>query len=97
MDKKQREAIALFRYGLIAPVLHENVISQGRYFRGIAQKEYDVPYIGRRSYKVSAFKSWLRKYKMGNIDALKPRARSDKGSSRKIDKGAPKACAIPMM
>lgn len=86
MSRDRKEEIALFRYGLIAPVIHENVRSQAKYFRQISLKEFDVPHIGRRRYKVSAFKSWLRSYKIGGIDALMPQVRSDKGISRKIDK-----------
>jgi transposase InsO family protein len=85
MDNKKREEIALFRYGIIAPCIHESVKSQMRYFRDMSLKEFDLPYIGRRRYKVSAFKCWLRNYKIGGIDALKPRERLDKGKSRKID------------
>jgi len=85
MDEKKREEIALFRYGLIAPVIHENVQSQMKYLREISAKEYDVPYTGRRRYRVSALKSWLRSYRMGGIDALRPKERLDKNKSRKID------------
>lgn len=44
MDEKKREEISLFRYGLIAPVIHENVLSQMKYFREISAKEYEVPH-----------------------------------------------------
>ena len=88
MENKKKDEIALFRYGIIAPVIHENVHSQSKYFREIAGKEFDVPHIGRKSYKVSAFKSWLRKYKSGNIKSLEPKIRNDKGKSRKIDEDA---------
>lgn len=56
MDSKKKQEIALFRYGLIGPVLHDNVKSQMKYFTRLSLKQYDVPYIGRRCYKVSAFK-----------------------------------------
>lgn len=84
MDEKKREEISLFRYGLIAPVIHENVLSQMKYFREISAKEYEVPHTGKRRYRVSALKSWLRSYRMGGIDALKPKERVDKNKSRKI-------------
>lgn len=82
---KNKEDMALFRYGIIAPVIHENVKNQAQYFRDISEKEFDVPGIGRRRYKVSAFKSWLRKYKADKIKALMPKEREDKGTSRKIN------------
>ncbi len=85
MDKKKKEEIALFRYGIIAPVIHENVASQNSYFKDVCQKELNVPHIGKKRYRVSGLKSWLAKYKNGNIKALEPKVRLDKGVSRKID------------
>ncbi len=87
MDDKKREEIALFRYGLISQVLNQAVEGQMKYFREIAAKEYDVPNQGRRKYRVSAFKSWLKKYRKHGFDGLKPKHRSDAGQSRKIDEG----------
>ncbi len=88
MDKKKKEEIALFRYGIIAPVIHENVTSQTKYFREVCEKELNVPHIGKKSYRISGLKSWLAKYKNGNIKALEPKVRLDKGVSRKIDEEA---------
>lgn len=83
-DKKQ-QAIALFRYGIIAPVLYEDRRSKIAYFNRITEKEFDVPYLGKKRYTTAALKSWLRNYRSGGFDALKPKERADKGSSRKID------------
>ena len=58
--KQKRQAVALFRYGVIAPVLHAAAGSQARY---MARKELDVPGLGRRRYSVATFKSWLRRYR----------------------------------
>ena len=59
MDEDRRKKIALFKYGLIAPVLSGNIDVQMEYFREAAKKEYDVPYLGMRKYKARTFKSWL--------------------------------------
>jgi transposase InsO family protein len=85
MDEDRRKQIALFKYGLIAPVLSGNINLKMQYFREAAKKEYDVPYIGKRKYKARTFKSWLRRYRIGGFDALMPKKRGDKGQSRKID------------
>ena len=85
MDEDRRKKIALFKYGLIAPVLSGNTGLQMKYFKEAAKKEYDVPYIGLRQYKARTFKSWLRRYRIGGFDALMPKQRGDKGLSRKID------------
>jgi putative transposase len=84
---KRGQDIALFRYRLIAPVLNESGICQMEYFRQMSQKEFDVPYLGKKRYGVGTLKSWLRGYRSSGFDALKPKVRADKGSSRKIDEG----------
>ena len=82
--KEKRQAVALFRYGVIAPVLHAAAGSQARYFGRMARKELDVPGLGRRRYSVATFKSWLRRYRQEGLDGLLPKRRSDAGRSRVI-------------
>jgi transposase InsO family protein len=84
LDEKKRKEIALFKYGLIAPVLVGNVAVQMKYFRQMSQKEHDVPYLGKRRYKPHTFKKWLNQYRRYGFDALIPKEREDKGQSRKI-------------
>ena len=87
MDGKQkRQAVALFRYGIIAPVLHTAAGTQAHYFGRMAQKELDVPGLGRRCYSVATFKSWLRRYRQEGLDGLLPKQRCDAGTSRVISK-----------
>ncbi len=86
MNKKdQAIQIAIFRYGIIAPVLHDSTNGQTRYFKEMAKKTFDVPGYGRKQYNWKTFKSWLRTYRLANIDGLKPKVRTDKGTSRIVD------------
>lgn len=86
MKKKDKdEQIALFRYGLIAPVIYKGQIGQIEHFRQASKKKYDVPYLGIKTYKPGTLKSWLKKYREGGFEAMKPKTRSDKGTSRKIN------------
>jgi putative transposase len=85
MSEDKDEKIALFRYRIIASVLNEQGVGQMKYFKKMSKREYDVPYLGPKKYKVATFKSWLRAYRDGGFEALKPNTRSDKGTSRKID------------
>ena len=85
MSEKKLQDIALFRYRVIAPVLNEAGIRQMSYFRQMSEKDLDVPYLGKKRYKPETFKAWLRDYRNGGFDALMPKLRADKGSSRKID------------
>jgi putative transposase len=84
MDQKTGEAIALFRYSVIASVLHSDGAGVMEHFREMAAKTFDVPHYGSRQYEVATFKSWLRDFRKGGIDNLKPKVRSDKGKARVI-------------
>lgn len=85
MDKKTKEKIALFRYGIVAPVVNGSVSNKMEYLRQMAEKEHDVPYWGRKCYKVETFRDWVKRYRRDGFDALMPKSREDKGTSRKID------------
>lgn len=84
MDRNRREAIAIFRYGIIAPVLHRRGQGQAEYFRALADTELEVPFLGRRSYTVDTFKAWLARYRRDGFEGLMPKNRCDCGVSRII-------------
>lgn len=85
MDDKKRRDIALFRYGLIAPLIHSKGKGQKKHFKELASKEHIVPHVGKKSFESETFKSWLRSWRRGGFDALLPKIRSDKGSSKKVN------------
>lgn len=85
MSDKKSQDIALFRYRLIASVLNDSGKGQMKYFRRMSKKEFDVPHMGKKTYKSATFKSWLGSYRNGGFDALRPKPRDDRGRSRKID------------
>jgi len=85
MDAKA-EKIALFRYGLIAPLVIE-VLPHGemmRRAREIAAHEYQFPNSGRTRVSVETLLIWARRYRLGGFPALAPKPRSDCGLSRVI-------------
>jgi transposase InsO family protein len=84
MDEHDREAVALFRYGLIAPLLHGNVQDKADYLAEASNKVYQVPYYGSTEYSPKTIQAWLGAYQRDGLDALKPRSRSDKGKPRVI-------------
>ena len=84
-SKSQDEQIALFRYGIIAPVFHQTASSQTQYFKEMAKIVFDVPCYGRKRYRWKTFKHWLRCYRLSGFDGLKPKTRKDALTSRKID------------
>jgi len=84
MDKEIREKIALKRYQLISPVLAEPARAQNEYFRKQAEIEHELPRYGLRKVRVSTMKAWLRKYRKGGFDSLKPQNRSDGGRPKRF-------------
>ena len=94
MDPEIREKIALKRYQLISPVLAEPARAQNEYFRKQAETEHEFPRYGLRTVRVSTMKAWLRKYRKGGFDALKPKTRSDGGRPKRLDEGLLKSIEI---
>lgn len=81
---KEKE-IALFRYGVIAPVLNDASIVRAKHFKEMSKLKFEIPGTQtRRNYSIASFKEWFQKYKNGGFDALYPSKRSDKGVSKKI-------------
>jgi putative transposase len=85
MEEEIREKIALKRFQIISPILAEPQRAQNEYFRQQAQAEHDFPRYGRKKIRVSTLKSWLRKYRQGGFDTLKPKSRSDGGRPRRLN------------
>ena len=94
MEKNIRERIALKRYQLISPVLAEPARAQNEYFGKQAERQHDFPRYGLRRVSVSTMKAWLRMYRKGGFEALKPQSRSDSGRSRRLDGQTLKAIEI---
>lgn len=84
MTDNDREKIALFRFAIISPILNGQVRNQNDYLSEITAKTHNVPYYGSREYVPKTIQGWLRDYRRGGFDALKPKRRSDFGKSRKI-------------
>jgi len=84
VQEETRQQIALSRYKLISPVLAEPGRVQNVYFAKQAETEHVLPHYGPRKLTVSTLKRWLRLYRQGSFDALKPKPRADQGRPRKL-------------
>ena len=85
MDEKA-EKIALFRFGLIAPLVTEE-LPRGELTRRaeeIAARQYDIPDSQRRAVSVDTLLEWAKRYRYGSFEALAPKPRQDRGQSRAI-------------
>ena len=82
------EAVALFRYGLIADLLHPDAEDAGKKLyerlREKATGAYCIPGSRRTRVAVETLKDWLEDYRAGGFDALRPKPRKDIGSARSI-------------
>lgn len=86
MDNKA-EQIALFRYGLIAPLVLET-LPRGELTRRaleIASRSYVIPYSSRRQVSADTLLEWTLSYRRNGLAALSPKTRNDRGQLRAID------------
>lgn len=86
MDQKQQ--IALFRYGVIAPLetgTCDPSISNNEFFRQAARKTYTAPDGRQTTIGASTIEKWHLRYKKDGFDGLLPQGRKDEGVSRKLD------------
>ena len=86
-DAERRQQVALFRYGVIADLLHlERGRQRGLYakLREKAARDWDIPGSHRRKVEAETIRGWLADYRRGGFDALLPKARKDSGSARAI-------------
>ena len=86
LDDKIREQIALFRYGLIADLLHREERARGLYplLREKAERVYEIPGSRRCHVAAETIRDWLADYRRGGFDALRPQVRRDQGHARAI-------------
>src|SRR6266571_7911303 len=85
MDAKA-EKLALFRYGVIAPLVLE-ALPRGELTRRaqeIAARNYDIPNSKRISVSVDTLLDWALRYRTDGFEALAPKPRQDRGQSRAI-------------
>jgi putative transposase len=85
MDAKA-ERLALFRYGLIAPLVLE-ALPHGELTRRaqeIASRSYEIPGSTRTTVSVDTLLAWAGRYRRGGFAALAPKARQDRGRSRAL-------------
>jgi transposase len=92
MDDKA-EKVALFRYGLIAPLVLET-LPRGELTRRaqeIAARLYDIPHSTRRQVSVDTLLDWTLRYRRNGLPALSPKPRQDRGQARAV---APDTAAL---
>ncbi len=81
------EEIAVFRAGIIGSLAHAE-LARGelkRRMRALSREKFRPPGSDRtRTYGVSTLQRWYYAYKNGGLEALKPKARADRGHGREL-------------
>lgn len=87
MDEDNAKEEAMFKYGIIAPVVGGflNECSKEAFFRCAAEKEYSMPDGKIKKFRPATIKKWYLNYKKEGITALMHQERSDAGISRTLD------------
>lgn len=86
MPDDKAEKIALFRYGLIAPLVLET-LPRGELTRRaeeVASRLYDIPHSTRRQVTVDTLLEWTLRYRRNGLAALHPKPRKDRGQQRVV-------------
>lgn len=86
MNDKQRQEIANFRYGLIAPLVTRKLEpgEQAALLREIASHYYEIPYSTGKTVSIRTLERYVKTYREGGGDALMPSPRADKMQSKQI-------------
>ncbi len=84
MDHDQAEAIALHRWGVIAEAANTRLTpaERGSVVRAIAARAHLHPDGHERHYSRGTIDRWIRAWRAGGLDALRPAERADAGTVR---------------
>jgi hypothetical protein len=87
-EVKRIEEVALFRYGLIADLVHLTPGTKGlhRLLLKKADGDYVIPGTTRSQVAAETMRDWLKEYRKSGFDGLKPKPRKDLGESRALPK-----------
>ncbi len=86
MTEREREEIAMFRYGVISDLVSAELArgEQKRLLHEKAARQWRLPNQELKRFGVNTLRGWVRDYRRGEVDALKPERRSDRGKPRAL-------------
>lgn len=87
LTDKYRTEVALFRYGILAPLISGTWDggSEHQFFKEAANKTYILPNGKEKNYTAHTIYRWYLAYSKDGFDALKIKGRTDVGKFRRID------------
>ena len=85
-DDELRQTTALFRYGLIADLVHLPLGAPGTAAKlsDKAGQTYAIPGTTRTRVAANTMRDWFRLYRDGGFEALYPKPRADRGQPRRM-------------
>jgi len=86
---EEGQEVALFRYGLISDLKDLPKGRGNHLYRLLGEKsarDYNIPGSRRTKVAPETIRHWLKVYREGGFDALRPKPRRDQGESRSIPK-----------
>jgi transposase InsO family protein len=86
MDTGDEQTMAMFRFGLIAPVVNGTFAqaTKSAYYRDVCAEALTLPNGTKAGYSPCTLAYWERLYRKGGFAALVHHARADKGYPRKL-------------
>ena len=86
LDKDLQRQIALFRYGVIADLVHlpRGHRGIGARLKAKAALTYAIPGTDRDRLAANTIRGWLTVYRAGGFEALYPKRRADRGRARRL-------------
>jgi putative transposase len=86
MNEEKKKEVALFRYGLIHPLVQDNVSSGEKTTirRQILQLEHKIPYSNLNRIDERTLRKYCQWYREGGFEGLIPGYRSDKGQVKAV-------------
>lgn len=86
MTEQQRQDVALFRYGVIGPLVSGELCHgelKGK-IRELSMRCYTIPFSSRSSIGFGTIEEWLSNFRHKGFDGLKPKPRNDRGTLRGV-------------
>ena len=91
MTQEQKEKIAVFRFGVIFPLVECHTRKywgeKERILRELVEREWEIPFSNRTFISRATILNWLTRYRSGGevIETLLPANRNDRGIQRALD------------
>ncbi len=86
-DTDHATEVALFRYGVIMPLLDLAGAARGRAMREQASRDWTIPGSRRTRIAESTMRDWVLIYRESGFEGLKPKRRRDRGKPRRLSDG----------